>query len=113
MITVAHTRDYRGPMQRVVYIGRPSIYGNRHPLGRTCPVCRVWHTRESCIEAFKVDWESPRYLLIRETALREIGPDVVLLCFCAPQACHGDVIADWLNGHHHPVLPNERAALAP
>lgn len=21
-----------------------------------------------------------------------------LLCFCAPQACHGDVIADYLNG---------------
>lgn len=93
--TVAHTRDYRGHGP-TAYIGRPSLYGNPHPLGRTCPICRVWHTREQAIARFRRDWYSDRYAGIREQAARELR-DHVLLCFCKPNDCHGDVIAEWLN----------------
>ena len=86
--TVIHHRD-RGslPQDRVVYIGRPSFWGNPHPVGRTCPRCRVTHTRAEAIAAFEAS------LTAEQRRLLPTLKGKVLVCWCAPRSCHGDVLA--------------------
>ena len=86
-----------GPRTRVVhckretydvYIGRPSIWGNPFQIGRD-------GTREEVIAKYR------RYLEERpelaERARRELRGKT-LGCWCAPQACHGDVLAEVAEG---------------
>lgn len=69
-----------------VYIGRSSKWGNPFVIGRTAPArtssrsCRAWILAQSDLMG----------------ALEELrGRDLV--CWCAPLACHGDVLADLAN----------------
>jgi len=78
-----------------VYIGRPSIFGN--PFGV------VKYGREGCIAEFKEYF----YKRIADAAhsvynaefKRRIDAlkDKTLGCYCKPKACHGDVIAEYLD----------------
>ncbi len=69
-----------------VYVGRPSEFGNPFAIGRD-------GTREEVIEMFR-QW------LLKSTLMDEIhrlkGKDLV--CWCAPQACHADILLDIANG---------------
>lgn len=73
-----------------VYIGRGSDWGN--PVAITNDV-----SREDAIEAFEsmlqVTIDSRPDILERLEELR----GKTLGCFCKPQACHGDILADYLN----------------
>ncbi len=72
-----------------IYIGRPTIYGNPYILGQD-------GTRDEVIEKYR------KYFFNRlnidedfKNAIYKLkGND--LICFCAPEACHGDVIIDFL-----------------
>lgn len=71
-----------------VYIGRPSKFGNPFAIGRN-------GSRERVVEKYE------RFLLSRpdliEAAKRELkGKN--LICWCAPYACHGDVLLRIANG---------------
>lgn len=78
-------------MREDVYIGRGSKWGNQFVIGATYQG-RVL-TRESCIEAFR-DW------LLYSNAGVALQADLGELigkrlgCYCAPKACHGDVLAE-------------------
>lgn len=64
-----------------VYIGRPSIWGNPYKIG-------VDGTREEVIAAYE------NYVRSRPDLLRRL-PEIAgktLGCWCAPSACHGDVL---------------------
>lgn len=77
-----------------VYIGRGSLFGNPHPIG-WCSTCRRSHDRNDCLRMYRHDFE----YAIRDKKWRdevEKLRDKVLGCFCKPQACHGDVIIEWL-----------------
>lgn len=67
-----------------VYIGRPGKWGNPFVIGRD-------GTREQVIAKYRA------YLLRNErlmAALSELrGRDLV--CWCAPEACHGDVLREF------------------
>ena len=64
-----------------VYIGRPTKWGNPFVIGRD-------GTREDVIRKYE-DWVVTQPELMQ--ALHELrGKDLV--CFCAPQGCHGDVL---------------------
>ena len=64
-----------------VYIGRPSQFGNPYPL--------VEYPRSEAIEKYEVyARENPKLL----AAIKELDHDSVLGCWCAPRACHGDII---------------------
>lgn len=64
-----------------VYIGRPTKWGNPFVIGRD-------GTREDVISKYE-NWVVTQPQLM--SALHELrGKDLV--CFCAPQACHGDVL---------------------
>jgi len=66
-----------------VYIGRPSDYGNPFKVG-------VDGTRTEVIQMFE-EW-----LLRQPDFVAQVKRDLkgkILGCWCAPDACHGDVLA--------------------
>jgi len=73
-----------------VYIGRGSIWGNPFMIGRD-------GNREEVIAKYKA-WIVERFEFqpgMREFILEPLrGKDLV--CFCAPQACHGDVLLEMI-----------------
>lgn len=69
-----------------VYVGRPTMWGNPFVIGRD-------GTREEVIAKYQ-DWLGDRLNLLAE--LLERRP-LRLVCWCAPEACHADVLADVLN----------------
>jgi len=87
-----------------VYIGRPGQghsgpFGNPIRAGEPCAECRITHdhARET-IPCF-AQYFARR--VVNDRAFREAVlalRDQRLGCFCAPAACHGDVIAAWLDG---------------
>jgi Domain of unknown function (DUF4326) len=66
-----------------VYIGRPSKWGNPYLIGRD-------GTREEVIAKYRA-WVLRRPELLG--ALPELRGKT-LGCWCAPQPCHGDVLAE-------------------
>jgi hypothetical protein len=64
-----------------VYIGRPSKWGNPFPMGEE-------KDREQVIAKFE------QYLMNSPELLAQIGElkGKDLVCFCAPKACHGDIL---------------------
>lgn len=81
-----------------IYIGRKSPFGNpyTHMQGPTLAE-HVVGSREEAIAEYK------KYFLKRVEEDPEFRAkvmtlkDKVLGCFCKPLACHGDVIAEWLD----------------
>ena len=67
----------------------PHVFGNPFPVKA--------YGREGCIEKFR------EYFLERVEVDQEFRERVLALkgktlgCFCKPSACHGDVIAEWLD----------------
>lgn len=89
MITVVNKRQYEG---QGIYIGRPSILGNpfkvsEYGRGNCIEPYRQW-LRQEWVKGGKVRQELIR---LAELSKRE---DLVLVCWCKPLACHGDVIKD-------------------
>ena len=80
------------------YIGRPSKWGNRFVIGRD-------GTRDEVIEKYR-QWLMQQPALL--AAAREELAGKVLGCFCAPQKCHGDVLAEIANASQEPLPPNRR-----
>jgi hypothetical protein len=72
-----------------IYIGRGSIYGNPYVIG-------VDGTRDQVINRYR-EWfnfllRDPQFVTeVRKLEGKKLG------CFCSPQPCHGDIIAEWLN----------------
>lgn len=65
-----------------VYIGRPSIWGNPYEIGRD-------GNRREVLARYEIYLELHSEL--REKAKAELkGKD--LICWCAPLACHGDIL---------------------
>jgi len=88
-----------------VYIGRAGhgqkgTFGNPHAIG-WCPICQCQHTREECIEAYKIDFyrKIANDVLFRKEILKL--KDKTLGCFCKQLdreiACHGDIIKEYLD----------------
>jgi hypothetical protein len=71
-----------GPHQGAVYIGRPTKWGNPLVIGKD-------GTRADVVAKYETWLRSKPDLMA--AAKRELqGMDLV--CFCAPLACHGDVL---------------------
>lgn len=66
-----------------VYIGRPSKWGNPFAIGRD-------GAREEVIEKYR-EW-----IMTQPNLLSSLGElkGKILGCWCAPRACHGDVLAE-------------------
>lgn len=69
-----------------VYIGRPGFWGNPFEIGKD-------GTREDVIRKYR-EW-----IVNQPDKLKRL-PELkgkVLACWCAPQACHGDVLVELIN----------------
>jgi hypothetical protein len=89
MARVVHCR--KAPKGSFVYIGRPSPLGNPFPLHDPSD----GQARQDVIERYE-KWFLER---ISDTGFRDLVEEVRdrdLGCWCAPRACHGDVILLWL-----------------
>jgi hypothetical protein len=95
----------------VLYIGRPSVLGNRF---------KMYDERERkwVVNQYR-DWLRNEWLL-QTSVRRELealaervrdGECIALQCFCAPLACHGDVIKEAIEGinrrHNAHLLAND------
>lgn len=83
--------------QADVYVGRGSPYGNPFPLSAS-------QDRQQAIAAFR-EWVAKQPELLR--LIRRELPGKTLGCFCAPQPCHGDVLAKIASGAWDAWIPAE------
>jgi hypothetical protein len=70
-----------------VYIGRPSKWGNPFKL-------RPGDSREKCLDDYRTWLMNQPELL---SALGELKGQI-LGCWCKPQSCHGDILAELADG---------------
>ncbi|MEE4230461.1 DUF4326 domain-containing protein [Pseudomonas viridiflava] len=88
-LTVVVNKD-RGD-EYEVYVGRGTIWGNPYQMG-------VDGDRDEVIRKFKYDFDNG---LLKASADFEKNLGIVrgktIACHCKPAACHGDVIASYLN----------------
>jgi hypothetical protein len=96
-IQVENKKTYRGLGE---YIGRPSVLGNpfSHTPGPLVKV--VVKTREEAVERYynwlREEWKRNTAVKAELLRLAKIYRDtgkLTLICWCAPQKCHGDVLA--------------------
>lgn len=73
-------RRYAHPIKGDVYIGRPGPFGNPFVIGPD-------GTRDDVIAKFSSHLAENPELVSRLAALKPKR----LVCFCKPEACHGDV----------------------
>ena len=73
-----------------VYIGRPSIWGNPFSHRDFTKAQFKVETREQAVEAYRQWIKTQPQLLSRLPELK----GKVLACWCKPQSCHGDVLAE-------------------
>jgi hypothetical protein len=101
MITVVSQRT-RGPVPVGavdILVGRPSVLGNPFILGEdgTRPVViakfREWLGRQLA------DPNSAAAIELRRIEHAAVHGSVRLVCWCAPQACHADVIKEVVQRH--------------
>lgn len=83
MIRVYNKRQ--GLVGDSIYVGRPTKWGNPYVIGKD-------GTREQVIAKYR-EWLNDRPELV--TALRDLKP-TSLTCWCAPEPCHADVLAEYL-----------------
>jgi hypothetical protein len=67
-----------------VYVGRPGPWGNPFKMGRD-------GTRDAVVARYRA-WLLAQPELVAK-ARRDLAGKV-LACWCAPEACHGDVLAE-------------------
>lgn len=79
---------------KVVFIGRPSVFGNPFPIQRG---------RDRCIAEYEeyfnqiIDKGGDLSQAVEALVGRvRNGEDIYLQCFCAPLRCHGDVIKKYI-----------------
>lgn len=81
-----HNKYSNTAPKNAVYIGRPSKWGNPFQIGRD-------GTREEVIEKHR-DWILGNPELLAQ--IHELK-DKDLVCYCSPQACHGDTLMELAN----------------
>ena len=93
-------------MIRVVKVNRQQNNFTRY-MGRTwaglseSPYHNPFHvgrdgSREEVLLKFILYWYAEPQRELRQRAVREIGPDDVLGCWCHPLTCHCDIIAGYV-----------------
>lgn len=93
MATVLNKHKHGMP-KGAVYIGRPSKWGNPFAIGPD-------GNRAEVILKYR-EWLESHPDRIAQAKRELAGKDLV--CFCAPQACHGDVLIEVANS---PKLTSE------
>jgi len=103
VITVVN-KHWHTPTKNDVYCGRGSPAGNpySHLPSTISGIIKV-SSREEAVAKFRNDFlkryrnDVMFYDFVQQLASRErSGQDTNLVCFCAPNICHCDVIKEWV-----------------
>ena len=87
-MTVINRHTAKFLTQGSVYIGRPSKWGNPYAIGPN-------GNRETVLNMYRQYLtENPQLIIDAKAELT--GHDLV--CFCAPLACHGDILEEVIYG---------------
>lgn len=79
-----------------LYVGRPSPLGNPFPIRGTS-------TRAVVIEKYRAYFlERVKRDLVFMAAVRNARTATALVCWCKPEPCHSDVIAEYLEANDFP-----------
>lgn len=102
-ITVLNKRALSDPLPGVtrIYVGRPSPLGNPYAIGRD-------GDRDTVVAKYRrwlhANLSTPEVRLALHDLLDSARQgSLELVCWCAPQACHANVIASclkWLDDHY-------------
>lgn len=76
--------------ERAVYVGRPSKWGNPFQIGIDGDRAQVMHLYRNWV---MVEGTEEWRAMVR----RELGGKD-LICWCAPKACHADILLEIANG---------------
>ena len=76
--------------EKYEYIGRGSYWGNPYSM------YEEGDSREEVIRKFKYDFDYEKFLNKEKSEVYKLSGKR-LGCFCKPQSCHGDILADYLN----------------
>ena len=88
MITVGNkTHGAKG-----IYVGRPSPLGNPFAMQGEASRAQVIRDYEDWLAEQLLDPSSPASIEMHRLAELARKQDLCLLCFCAPKACHIDII---------------------
>lgn len=97
-MNVVNLRDFRGkPLPAgTVRIDRKTRWGNPFVIGASDPCLpRPFPMRREHVLSH-YDWWLTDRLASDPTFLDALRGSDALACWCAPEACHGDIIADYL-----------------
>ena len=75
-----------------IYVGRPSPLGNPFPLHREAERVAVIRDYEDWLAEQLLDPSSAASIEMSRLAALARKQEICLLCFCAPKACHADII---------------------
>jgi hypothetical protein len=75
-----------------IYVGRPSPLGNPFAMQREAERASVIRAYEDWLAEQLLDPRSPASIEMRRLAALARKQDLYLVCFCAPKACHADII---------------------
>jgi len=92
VINIKRNTDFQGEKSTAAYeyIGRGSYWGNPYSM------YEQGEDREEVIRKYKYDFEFDKFPNKEKSEVYKLAGKR-LGCFCKPEACHGDVLADYLN----------------
>ena len=93
VINIKREPEYQGlrSTAHYEYIGRGSYWGNPHSM------LEAGESREEVMRKYRYDFEHDKFLNVDPKRVHELTGKR-LGCFCSPDLCHGDILADYLNG---------------
>jgi len=89
-INIKGTEFNKESSETYEYIGRGSKWGNPYSMYEN------GDDRDEVIRKFKYDFDFDKFLNVKKEDFIHLKGKK-LGCFCKPQACHGDIIAEYLN----------------
>jgi hypothetical protein len=94
-VQVAKVKNKNKDEEFDIYIGRGTPWGNPFPIG----IGETGDSRDDVMKKFKTHFEEN--ILGDPTMLKSLLSlkGLRLGCHCKPQACHGDIIAEFLNSY--------------
>lgn len=90
MIKVVNKRTHT-PSNDDVHIGRPSVLGNPFPMSNESERLEVVEKYREWLRTQYRSSNPAKFELLRLAKLSKTQ-DINLVCYCAPKACHGDVV---------------------
>jgi len=92
-VTVVNKYKHQGPS---IYIGRGSVFGN--PFGISMGRAECIEKYRKCVFEPKMNNPRSEYRLALLALVERVkkGEHIYLQCFCAPQACHGDILKQYI-----------------